>query len=241
MNAQAQTQNALMPMDGFDDSDPTSSPLRGPGVKFKDGDYCTFGDKIDVEGKTFAVIELKRGWQRLAKDTPPEYLMREPGQPMPQQPAVPKDDWPLNLNGEKEHPWKSTHYLVLLDTATGEVSTFWSNTIGGRIAVAALRDQVDFMRKHRPNAIPVIALESRDMPTQFGSTKPRPHFQIMGWKAHDTEPQNLLAVPEQKLVDVEKPSLKEAMGGDEVPEKDWETKGDPLPNLSAETPKKKKK
>jgi hypothetical protein len=160
MNAQTQTQNALMPKDGFGDSDPTSSPLRGPGVKFKDGDYYTFGNKIDVKDKTFAVVELKRGWQKLEKDCAPEYRMRKPGEPTPPQPEVPKEDWPLNLNGKPEHPWKSTHYLVLLDTATGEVSTFWSNTTGGRIAVAALNDQVDFMRRHRPDAIPVIALES---------------------------------------------------------------------------------
>ena len=218
--------------DGFGDSDPTSSPLRGPGVKFTDGDYYSFNDMLDVKEKTFAVVELKRGWQKLAKDTPPEYLMREPGQPMPLQPEVLKDDWPLNLNGEKEHPWKSTHYLVLIDTATGEVSTFWSNTKGGNIAVAALRDQVDFMRKHRPYAIPVIALESRDMPTRYGGTKPRPHFQIMGWKQHDSEPQNLLTA-EPKLIDVETPSLKEEMD-DDVPF------NDPTPDLGAKAAPKKK-
>jgi hypothetical protein len=227
MNAQPQNQtsNALIPVDGFGDLDPTSSPLRGPGVRFKDGGYYTFGDKLDVAEKTFAVLELKRGWQKLAKDTPPEYLIREPGQPMPMQPVVPKDDWPLDLNGQPAHPWKSTHYLVLLDTATGEVSTFWSNTVGGNVAIAALRDQVEFMRKCRPGAIPIVALESRDMPTQFGGTKPRPHFQISGWKAHNAEPQQLGEVP---LVAIEAPSLAEELN-------------DEIPDLGAGAPKKKNK
>jgi hypothetical protein len=81
-----------------------------------------------------------------------------------------------------------------------------------------------------------------DMPTQFGSTKPRPHFELRGWKERDPEQQNLLAAPEQKLVDVETPSLKEQMGDDEVPEKDWDAKGDPVPQFSAAgDPKPKKK
>jgi hypothetical protein len=229
--------NALTIVDGFSDSDPSASPLRGTATRFKDGFYFSYGDKLDVKGKTFAVLDRVAGWQKLQKDYSPEYLMRDPGQPKPPQPHVPKEEWPLDLNGAPAHPWKWTHYLYLLDTNTGEVSTFWTNTIGGSHAIGDLSDQVSFMRNVRPGAIPVIALESKDMPTQYGGTKPRPHFQICGWKQRDPEQQNLLAAPEQKLVDVETPSLSEAMGGDKVPF------NDPVPHFSAagETPKKKKK
>ena len=232
MNTDVQTQNALMPMDGFSDIDPTSSPLRGPGVRFKDDAYFSFSNKLDVKGKTYAVIDLKRGWQKLEKDCPPEYLMRELGKPMPPQPAVPKEKWPANFNGQPEHPWKSTHYLVLLDIATGEVSTFWTNTVGGRVAVGALKDQVDFMRQHRPDAIPVIALESVPMPTQYGGTKPRPHFKICGWRS-STANQQLLAdkTVVEELETVEAPSLAEEMN-DDLP--DYLTEAP-----KAEAPKKK--
>jgi hypothetical protein len=228
--------------DGFGTSDPTDSPLRGTAIRFKDGDYFSYGDQVDVEGKAFAVIGRVQGWQKLERDCPPEYLIRRTGESKPAQPFVDKKDWPKDLNGNPAHPWKWCEYLYLLDTATGEFSTFWSNTVGGGIAVRALDDQVTLMRGVQPNAMPAVALESTDMPTSYGGTTPRPHFKILGWKAHGTE-QTLLAAPEQNLVDVEKPSLKEVMGGDEVPEKDWETKGDPLPaDLSAKaTPKKKKK
>ena len=64
--------------------------------------------------------------------------------------------------------------------AAGEISTFLSSTTGGRIAVDELRDQIAFMRRARPDAIPIVALRSKDMPTQYGSTKPGPHFKILG-------------------------------------------------------------
>lgn len=240
MNAQTQTSNALAITDGFSDTDPTASPLRGTSIRFKDGHYESFGDTIDVTNKSYAVIDRVQGWQKLERDCPPEYLVRKTGEPKPAQPHVDKEAWPLNLNGEPQHPWKWTHYLYLLDTITGEFSTFWSNTIGGNVAVGELSDQVSLMRNVRPGAIPVVELAAKDMPTQFGGTKPRPHFKILGWKSHGTE-QTLLTAPEQKLVDVEKPSLKEALG-DEVPEKDWEAKGDLLPDLGTHAnPKKKKK
>jgi hypothetical protein len=203
-------------VDGFSDTDPTASPLRGTTIRFKDGHYESFGDKIDVEGKAYAVINRRQGWQKLQKDCPPEYLMRQTGEPKPTQPFVDKKDWPLNLNHVPEHPWKWTHYLYLLDTVTGEFSTFWTNTVGGNIADGELNDQVALMRGVRPNAIPVVALSAKDMPTGYGGTKPRPYFKILGWKARDAE-QGLLAAPEQKLVDVDKPSLEEQMN-DEIPD-----------------------
>jgi hypothetical protein len=206
----AQTSNALTPTDGFDIADPSASPIHGTNIKFKDGGYFAFGDKLDVRGKSFAVLDKREGWQKLQRDCPPEFLIRTPGEPRPPKPHVAQEDWPLNLNGEPEHPWKLTHYLDLLDVETGETSTFWTNTVGGRVAVDALSEQVAFMRRVRPDAVPVIALESKDMPTQYGGTKPRPHFRILGWKARGTGPQGLLGGP------VSTPPLSEQMGGDSV-------------------------
>jgi DNA polymerase len=124
--------------------------------------------------------------------------MRKAGEPRPARPQVDEKDWPLNLNGVPDHPWKFTTYLRLLDIETGELSTFWTNTVGGNVAIGELSDQIAFMRQMRPNAIPVIALESREVPTQFGTTKPRPHFRILGWRQRgDTGGPALLAGPEQ--------------------------------------------
>jgi hypothetical protein len=188
MNANSSTSTAVATTgDGFDlaATDMSATPIRGVNLKFKDGDYFSFADKIDVYDRTFAVLDRREGWQFLKKDCPPEYLMRAPGGPKPPQPHVDKSEWPLNLNGVPEHPWKFTHYLYLLDASTGEISTFWTSTIGGNLAVSELSDQIVFMRRMRPGAHPVVRLRAADMPTQYGGTKPRPRFQIASWKAAD--------------------------------------------------------
>jgi hypothetical protein len=175
-------------LDGFDvyANDATSSPIRGINMRFKDGGYYTaYSEQLDVTGESYVVIDQLKGWQKLQKDCSPEYLMQKRGEPRSPQPHVDKEDWPLNLNGVPEHPWKRTTYLWLLNTKTGEISTFWTNTVGGNWAIGDLSDQVAFMRQERPRAMPVIALESRDMQTQYGGTKPRPHFRILGWRQRE--------------------------------------------------------
>jgi hypothetical protein len=196
-----QKQNAVVVTDGFDAiaQDPTASPVRGVDTRFKDGGYYNFADKIVVRDRGFAVLDFVEGWQKLQKECPPEYLIQKAGEPRAPQPHVDEKDWPLNLNSVPEHPWKWTRYLYLLDVTTGEVSTFSSNTVGGRIGIGELCDQIAFMRRVRPDAIPIVALQSKDMPTNHGGSKARPHFKILGWKTRcDLGPQNLLAAPEQK-------------------------------------------
>ena len=176
-------------VDGFDidANDETASPIRGNDMRFKDGDYVVFGEEIDVTGKSYAVIDRRQGWQKLETGCPPEYLMRKLGEPRPLRPHIAEEDWPLDLNGKPAHPYRWTTYLYLLEIGSGQISTFWTNTIGGNRAVGELADQVAFMRQHRPNAIPVVALKARDMPTQYGATKPRPHFEIFGYSERGLE------------------------------------------------------
>src|SRR5215468_7525354 len=112
--------NALTIADGFDDTgDTTASPLRGIAFRFKDGSYYAYSDPFPTYDDT------ADGWQKLAEGCPPEYLMRQPGQMRPQRPHVDEKDWPLDFNGKPDHPWKLTRYLYLMDTKTGEISTFW--------------------------------------------------------------------------------------------------------------------
>jgi hypothetical protein len=59
---QTQNPNAITPyVDGFSDSDPSASPLKGTAIKFTDGDYFSFGDQIDVQGKSYAVLDRAKG------------------------------------------------------------------------------------------------------------------------------------------------------------------------------------
>jgi hypothetical protein len=191
MNSQSNTPNALTPIDGFD-LDPSASPIRGANIRFKDGEYYSFAEKLDLSQNTYLVLDLREGWQKLRRDCPPEYLIRIPGEPKPPQPFVDEQDWPLNLNGVKEHPHKYTWFLHLLDAGTGETSTFSTNTTGGRIAIGELKDQIAFMRRLRPGALPVVSMQSKPMPTGYGGTKPRPHFKIEGWRTIDIGAQGLI-------------------------------------------------
>jgi hypothetical protein len=195
---ETQTQNALtIYNDGFDAdaSDPTASPIKGGNRRFKDAAYFEFSERANVEGKGYAVFCKEAGWQKLEAGCPPEYLMRQPGAPKPPRPGVDEADWPKNFNGQPEHPWKWTTYLHLIDVETGEVSTFSTSTIGGNIAVGELADQIAFMRKTRPDAVPVVALESKMMVTQFGSSKPRPYFRILGWRGRGDVGSSVAALP----------------------------------------------
>jgi hypothetical protein len=75
MNSESKTPNALMPVDGFDDTaDATASPLRGIGRR-----YYSYSEQFDTKGRSYAVIDKADGWQKLSEGIPPEYLMRQPG------------------------------------------------------------------------------------------------------------------------------------------------------------------
>jgi hypothetical protein len=186
-------------VDGFDAdaADPSSSPIRGSNWRFIDGDYYSFKEPIDVGDESFVVLDILKGWQKLEKGCPPEYSMQLKGEPKPAQPHVDKADWPPGLPGQQAtHPWKWTVFVWLLNTKTGEISTFTTNTTGGHIAVKELSDQVHFMRQMRPGAMPVVALESTIVPNEFRT--PRPRFRILGWRQRsDAGAPAALAGPEQ--------------------------------------------
>jgi hypothetical protein len=208
-------QNSLVIHDGFDDVDASNSPHRGIAFRFKDGKYFAFSDEFPTEGRTFAVIDKADGWLKLAEGIPPEYLMRQPGQVRPPRPHVDEKDWPLGFDGKPTHPWVLCRYMYLLDTNTGEVSTFCSSTIGGKVALDELSDQVKVTRSIQPGAIPVISLESKMMPTKFGGDKPRPFFKIAGYKLRDNLGSQSL------LTDETKPAAKSVDFDDELPEENF--------------------
>jgi hypothetical protein len=67
------------------------------------------------------------------------------------------------------------------------------------------------MRAVQPDAVPVVALETKAMPTSFGGTKPRPHFAIKGWRRRGGGGEELPALtsPKQQFVKVKAPTTKE--------------------------------
>ena len=204
-NSNANT--ALATVDSLDAGAETISPVRGPRVWFDASTYY-IGEKSKPasKGAQFYVTGLAEGWQKLQAGQQPSYIMKVSGRPAPVKPDVPESEWPKDLSGNPKHPWLWTRYLYLLSVDTGVTSTFTSNTIGGRIAIDELLQQIQAMRSMnsmRQGAIPIVKLESELFKTQFGM-KPRPHFAIQGWRCangdaighDDDEPEQLEHQPE---------------------------------------------
>jgi hypothetical protein len=193
--------NILMINDGFDADaqDSTKSPIRGTNMRFAKGDWLEFGDEIDVKGKRFCVRDKRAGWQKLQEGCPPEYVMQIRGQPKPDQPVVPEDAWPFKMDGsgQREHPYRWTTFVYLVDTKTGELSTLSGNTTGFNMAIGELSDQISFMREIRPNALPIIELETAVMPNEYHTLRPK--FRVVGWcERESTAATPALPAPEQK-------------------------------------------
>jgi hypothetical protein len=203
MNAQTQnaltttTDNPVAIADGWDAqaNDSSASPAKGSSIKFDAGAYFIGREKTLVDvGRQFVAIDIREGWLFLKKDCPAEYSMRTIDGPKPPRPNSLSDpsEWPDGLDGKPNDPWRYAKFLYLLDPMSAEVFTFTSSTTGGRIGISDLAAQIGLMRRTRPGAVPIVELQSRQMKTKFGM-KPRPFFQVVGWRVKSDEAQKLIA------------------------------------------------
>jgi hypothetical protein len=203
----AKPQNALtpttnnLPADGWDAAanDSSASPAKGSSIKFDAGAYFIGREKTLVdESRQFVAIDVREGWLFLKKDCPAEYSMRAIDGPKPPRPSsfANPSEWPDGLDRKPNDPWRYAKFLYLLDPVSAEVFTFTSSTTGGRIGLSDLCAQIQLMRRTRPGAVPIVELQSRQMKTKFGM-KPRPFFQVVGWRVKSDEAQKLLADSKQ--------------------------------------------
>jgi hypothetical protein len=178
MNALTQTPLT----DAWDAPRPNASPVRGREIKLDGSRFVGGREKSPIDSSAqYLVTGKAEAWQKLERGTPPAYVGRAPGQPKPEQPFVPEDEWPKNLSGVPTHPWSWTTYLYLLNTSTGVTSTFTTSSAGGGQGIDALDEQIASMRQLQPGALPVIKLVVAPFPTRFGM-KTRPDFEIVGWR-----------------------------------------------------------
>jgi hypothetical protein len=171
----------------------SDDPVRGKAIRFVTDHYVVGREKSALPSdRQYIVIELREGWRRLEAGSKPEWLMREPGQPKPEQPHVPESEFVRDLSGQLVNPWRYLKWLYLVDASTGVISTLGVGSVGGLMSVAELGQQISGMRQLKGSgAVPVIELSIQAFKTKFGLKK-RPEFVVVGWKATDHKSAPLL-------------------------------------------------
>ena len=122
-------------------------------------------------------------WQRWVNQELTEIRITPDGEYHPSRQMLPDDDptlWPIK-DGKPSDPWADARYTYFAHPVSAAEFTFLTSTWGGRIAVAALRTQVQTVRRMHPHAMPLVTFASAAMPTQHGP-KPRPRFDVIEWR-----------------------------------------------------------
>jgi hypothetical protein len=95
--------------------------------------------------------------------------------------------WENGLDGKPKDPWSFQRLLPFEHLESGEVVIFTSSSIGGEIATNELcRAYAHRLKRKGSRALPIVKLESKDMPTNAFGDVPRPHFEIDGWEDAST-------------------------------------------------------
>ena len=183
--------------DGWDDAaaEMASKVLRGTLLKFADWKWIKGVEATEVEeGTQLVALGTTAAWVKWQGGKPVQYVMRQPGQKLPDREELGDLDealWELGPDNKPRDPWQSTRFVYLLDPISVEMFTFSTSSAGGRSAVIDLADQIARMRKlGHPNASPIVELGSAPMQTKFGR-KSKPVFKIVKWYGGGSEPKEI--------------------------------------------------
>jgi hypothetical protein len=125
--------------------------------------------------------------------------------------AIPQSEWETDKTGTPKKPWSLSHVVYLIDPASAKKYTIAASTVGQRIAVELLRDQIETMRLLRgTNVTAEVTLGVASFATRFGARRPRPDYVVVGWRTLGSE-----TVPAIGR-DIEPPTAAEQMA-DEIP------------------------
>ena len=165
----------------------TEDPVRGKSIRFVTDAYFEGREKAPLPpGHQYIVIEAREGWRRLEAGSKPEWLMRQPGEPKPEQPHVAESEYVTDLSGQRVNPWRYLTWLYLVDAKTGVISTLEVGSIGGQMSVTELGQQIAGMRQLRgAEAVPVIELGVQNFKTKYGAKK-RPELRVVGGRLPTT-------------------------------------------------------
>src|SRR5262245_28034048 len=151
------TNELIVPADGFDEAS-NGRVIQGELIKCTDGRWT---DRDGLQPPTpLLVLAVNTVLQRWQGQRPVETIAKTPGKEFPNvddlNAEIPENKWEAGPDGKPRAPWQLQNVVYLLNPKTAERFTFASGTIGARVAIDKLRDQVVFMRQLRgANVVPV--------------------------------------------------------------------------------------
>jgi hypothetical protein len=197
--------------DGWNDVELDDRVIQGTLIKCVDGHWSTKdGTAPPKQLLALATTTVLQLWDN---KMPVETIVKRPGQPWPDidelNAKIPEENWEIGLDGNPRAPWQKQFVVYLLDLVSAAKFTFANGTVGARIAVSNLKDQIKWMRAMRgDNVVPLIELASKPMKTKFGQ-KLRPDFKAVEWRnlgvslTKETTPQVVAPVSTQEALDEE--------------------------------------
>jgi hypothetical protein len=88
--------------------------------------------------------------------------------------------WECGPGDEPADPWQDSREVDLVNADDYAKYTFCIASMGGRVAVDALREAMEYARRFRPGQYPIVSLQWKKWPTKHGM-KSRPSLKIVGW------------------------------------------------------------
>jgi hypothetical protein len=158
-------------------------------LKFVDPNWIARGDQI-VTGLIVVLMALDRVVQKQGLDEDGRWCILEtrqvaPGLPFPSleelNAKVPRTEYVRDFNKNLVPPWMKTTVARFTDPEGLDQYCWYANmaTTGSAICISEIHGKVKMMRQFRGSrANPVVRLESRSMPTRFGTVRQRPFMAI---------------------------------------------------------------
>jgi hypothetical protein len=168
----------------------TPPAIAGRLIKFsKEGQFVTRDDGTPIDPDTdfiFLAPYTMAGWIKFNGDgMPPDRVMGLicDGFIKPKRDALPDNDktqWPTDLSGEPDDPWKEQINLVLQNAYTRELFTFSTMTKTGRRAADNLLHHYQRMLRTHPDELPVVRLKPGGYQDKQWGWVPTPVFAVVG-------------------------------------------------------------
>ena len=158
-------------------------------LKFSKGDWSAGSNDEEIdEGTRFVAVmdELMVGWVKWENNRPVQHEMGrliDGFRPAKRKDLGDNDEtmWERDNRGEPRDPWQLTNYLILKEEQGDRLFTFAPSSRGGIGAVAQLSEQYGKMNRQKPDAFPVVEIETSSYKhDSYGRIK-IPVLKLVGW------------------------------------------------------------